>query len=585
MGRKEKRYDRCERRNCRVLRAVVRSALLLSAMALLLTVPGAGLAAEREQWTDYDAQPLRVNIWHDRDEGDVYRRGESVRIHFETKQDAYAVVYRIDASGEVTVLWPRSRMDDGFVFGGHVYNLPSPGAPRIKVGAEDGIEYIEAVVSLYPFDLRGLDLDFHHEREDVSRAFFVAGDPFLAMNEINHEITGLEDPADFVVTNYTNYYVGREVAHPRYMCSQCHDDDVRYEPYRDTCSIEIHYDYGWYNDWYGRYGYYPVYYYPAYYYVDPWTWSPWVNYWYRPWYRWPGGFAYSWGWDCYVWNYSPYWRGDSWVRYKAGNRRYRPLDKGVRYKSLADGTPFNNPKGLVKTGRPTADMESTLRTKTIVARPGSKPGGDVAKSPTADRKIYKNVAARDRAPAVIDRSAAQKSKAGLRIPGGSRSSTISTGKGARTLSGSRATSSSRVKSVPQSGASGSSGDKVLKSRSGGAAKSSGTVRKSVVPLEKGSRVWKGRGDTAKSSGKAQDSAVRNRNTSGKSGTGGSSIRESGSNPQREPRKSPTVKPVPRGGSSPVKRPAPVKRSSPRSGNQSNGKSGGSTTKNTGGGRR
>ncbi len=32
-------------------------------------------------WQGYEEQPLRVNIWHDQDDEDVYRKGESVRVH------------------------------------------------------------------------------------------------------------------------------------------------------------------------------------------------------------------------------------------------------------------------------------------------------------------------------------------------------------------------------------------------------------------------------------------------------------------------------------------------------------------------
>ena len=129
-------------------------------------------------WNGYENQPYRVNIWHDRGDDEIYERGEAVRIHFETNSDAYAVVYRIDAEGSVSILWPRSRYDDGFVFGHHTYNLPTPGAQRIKTAGTEGVEYVQVIVSAYPFDLRGLEVDFHHERGEEGYAYFVAGDPF-----------------------------------------------------------------------------------------------------------------------------------------------------------------------------------------------------------------------------------------------------------------------------------------------------------------------------------------------------------------------------------------------------------------------
>ncbi len=362
-------------------------------------------------WTGYENQPLRVNITQGRGDDDTYRRGEQVRIAFETNQDAYAVVYRIDSAGEVTILWPRSRLDDGFVFGRHEYSLPAAGAPRLRVGSEPGVEYVEALVSLYPFDLRDVELDFHHEPADEDYRYAVAGDPFLAMNEVNHAITRLENAEDFVVTNYVSYYVERQVDHPRYLCNQCHADED-YDPYGMSCTIAIHHDYNWSNRWYVRFGYYRVYQYPAYYYVDPWSSRPWINYWYTPWYDWPGYAVYDWPFNCYVWNYSPYWHQDSWSRWKAGDRRYTPLDKRDvrderwRQKQVARSTPF------VREARPPRDVEDVLRTRTKLDREGAR----VAGGGSGGRGDYVNVAPGLRQPAAFrDAPAGSVREGGLRV--------------------------------------------------------------------------------------------------------------------------------------------------------------------------
>jgi hypothetical protein len=278
---------------------------------------------------DYAANKLRVEVWVDKPTSEIYRKGEELGVGFQTNQDAYAVVYRIDAEGLVTVLWPRGRLEDGFVFGGHEYGLPIAGARPLTVSTVEGEGLVQAIVSQYPFDLRALDLDFHHEPAAERYDFRVAGDPFLAMNEVNFAVTGLEDSGEYVVTNHTTYYVHQVVDHPRYLCNQCHvDDDVSYDPYRDDCTLTIRHDYTWYNNWYDRYGYYPVYGNPVYVYIDPWTYSPWVNYWYRPAYACAPWYGWGWGWGAsYSWGYSPYYQGDSYTWYDGGHRRYRPLDR------------------------------------------------------------------------------------------------------------------------------------------------------------------------------------------------------------------------------------------------------------------
>lgn len=288
-----------------------------------------GAPAASEDDYDYAAQSLRVSIWLDRDQDEIYNRGDEQRVTFQTNEDAYAVVYRIDTDGLVSVLWPRDRLDDGFVFGGHEYRLPGREAPALRISESEGEGYVQAVVSRYPFDLRSLELDFLGEGGRERYEFRVAGDPFLAMNEVNHAITGLEDSRDHVITNHARYYVHRVVDHPRYLCSQCHTDDtVRYDPYAGSCTLEIEYDYGWSNHWYATYGYYPVYWNPVYVYVDPWTWRPWVNFWYDPWYvcaPWQGWRGAYWG--SYAWYDSPYYYGNCWTRWDGGDRRYRPLNR------------------------------------------------------------------------------------------------------------------------------------------------------------------------------------------------------------------------------------------------------------------
>jgi len=475
---------------------------LLGALALAL-----GFATARAQqpaaadgWRGYDQQPLRVNIWHDRQQDEVYKRGESVRVHFETNQDAYVVVYRIDTDGLVTILWPRSRLDDGFVFGTHTYNLPGPGSPRILASDDEGVEYVEAVVSAYPFDLRELAVDFHHESERVRDfAYYVAGDPFLAMNEVNFAVTGLENPEDYVATNYVSWYVHRRVDHPRYLCSQCHDGSSSYEPYRDTCVVTIHHDYRWGNDWYVRYGYFPAYYYPVYYYVDPWTWNPWINYWYRPWYAWPVNHGWGWDHDCYVWNYSPRGRGDVWTRYKDGERRYRPLGKDLREKRGDGDEGLHHPAGLVKSPRPGREVSDRMASRTAPERDAAR---EQARTRYRDVPLVQRSAQTFAPPARDDRTP------GIRLPGRTGGAAGSRGE-AVTRPGASAADAPATQVRPQAGPRGRTADEVRpvpSDRSKGAGAGERAVRpvprrdqgdaeqgavRPVEPRTKGPRLWSG----------------------------------------------------------------------------------------------
>ncbi len=312
------------------MKRIIKASLLVLALGAMIPMSTLAAAADgKDKDFDYGQVDLRAGVWVDKSADEVYQAGERLDVGFQVNRDAYAVVYRIDTDGLVTVLWPRTRMDDGFVFAGHEYQVPLPGSAPMQVGDDEGEGYVEIVASLYPFDLRELEIDFHGEDRRDPYVYEVAGDPFLAMNEVNYAITGLEDTADYVVTNYTTYYVHRKVDHPRYLCSQCHvDDGQQYDPYRDHCTLDIEYDYGWSNRWYDTYGYYPVYAQPVYVYVDPWTYRPWVNFWYWPDYVCGPTLGYTWYSDCWAWSYSPYYYGDVYTYYNGGGRRYRPLTPG-----------------------------------------------------------------------------------------------------------------------------------------------------------------------------------------------------------------------------------------------------------------
>ena len=497
-----------------------------------------------EMAQQYSDQTLRVSLWLDKDSDQVYRRGEPVQITFQANEDAYAVIYHIDVEGRVGILWPTSRYSDGFIFGGHQYRLPSREGNRLRVGEAEGVGYVQAVVSRYPFDLRDLALDFHHENGDHAHDYYVAGDPFLAMNEVNYAVTGLEDAGDLVVTNYVSYYVHRQVDHPRYLCFQCHDTDEAYEPYQDTCTVSIHHDYGWMNQWWGAYGYYPAYYYPTFYYVDPWTHARWVNYWYDPWYRWPAVAVYDWRDPCYNWHYSPYWRSDSWTANQQGNRRYTPLDRSTLGRDRSGAT-VRTKNELVTGERPGDDRIRRMRNQVVTERdPGrlddprrrdSGPAGGVAR----------DVSPVSRSQTRFEPSNPIRTTPGLQLPGQTKT-TVRTHPGFQP----------RTTSVPldrNRGATRGSDQRVRRDDD----------RRSIRPVEPrggdSGRVWSNRRSAGSSSLRQQAPATRS-NKPNSSSSRSSTIR-SLSKPRSSVGKPPPSTNKPRGSSSSVRR--PVKQSTPK----------------------
>jgi Domain of unknown function (DUF4384) len=497
--------------------------------SLMILIGAKGLAADYE--VDYSSQSLRAGVWIEGlAEGEVLDRGEEITVGFQANEDAYAVVYRINTEGLVTVLWPRSRMDDGFIFGGHEYLLPVTGARRLVASSSTGEGFVEAIISRHPFDLRDLPLDFHHEYQSEEIGFYVTGDPFLAINEVNFAITGMEDSQDFVVTNYLSYYVHETVDHPRYLCNQCHmDDDLALSPYNDECTIEITYDYGWNNQWYTDYGYYPVYHNPVYVYVDPWTWRPWINFWYEPYYRcspWPG---HNWHNPAYVWCDSPYYR-DTGVRYKTGRGLFKP----------ADGRPSSRRKtaDYARVSGQIAQKGPTSRERDVMVKKQRSAAGAQGGRPTKGSSNL--VVARGERPIVrtrpsIDPSTRSGSRGGLQIRETSGRKQVS-GSG-RTKEGRKEVVGSPVRRLPGGGTSvvspgrippGNSRGSVQgqspttvrgNSRSGTSpgsssnlSRGSGSDRKikPVEPRKKGTRIWNSRSGS-QTGGKNPRSSVRTSN--------------------------------------------------------------------------
>ncbi|MBU8871478.1 MAG: DUF4384 domain-containing protein [Gemmatimonadales bacterium] len=540
------------------------------------SVPAVAISESSE--FDYN-QSLRVGVWLDKAEDDVYRRGENIEVDLQANGDGYAVVYRIDVEGLVTILWPRTRMDDGFVFGGHEYRLPVSGARRLRVSGQEGLGYIEAIFSSYPFDLRDLEIDFHHEDRSRTHDFYVAGDPFLAMNEVNFAITGLEDAAEYVVTDYASYYVHEKVEHPRYLCNQCHyDDTVAYHPYRDHCTLEINYDFGWSNSWYGRYGYYPVYWHPTYVYMDPWTYRPWVNFWYYPSYSCPPRGHYNWGYSTYVWFDSPYYRGDSVAYWNSGNRRYRPLGRIAVETPVRKTRDYVGVSSRIKVRSLDDNQRVAMKTRTPVSRKSIRDGVMVKDGiRTADRSSLKGERPVVRTRSKFTVKDQTRERPGLRVRDGNltgsnvrsnvRPNLRHTAGGSKSRPALNPVVGKKPTTRGNPGQTGLSGERPVPRRNDNLQKdgrgSQGTI-KPVEPRKKGTRVWnRGTYESGKDrpkGGLENRGSVRNVRPNDKERSSGKAVRPRPSGKDGGERSK--VSPVPRKSGKTTIRP-PSKQSSPK----------------------
>jgi len=268
------------------------------------------------------ARPLNVEVWTDRGDDAVYRGGELLEVRARASEDAYLLVYEIDAEGYVRLLHP-FRGSNGFVEGRRTYNVP-PERANVDLVVEDGPVgqcYVVAIVSrerflelpwyLHPYDLQAESVGYEGMRDDeegITAEGRIVGDPFVAMEKIRRRVVADPENEDAFATAYTTYYVHEPVRYPRYLCYDCHRPGrwawwPGFDPYYTHCSVfdfRINWGWGWGPGyWFGSVPYY-------YFYVR----NDCPPY-YRPWYGNRHGFS-SWdGWR----RWKSLW-GDRLVRFK-----------------------------------------------------------------------------------------------------------------------------------------------------------------------------------------------------------------------------------------------------------------------------
>ena len=198
---------------------------------------------------------LDVDVWINKDEGGVYRPGESMRVYFRSTGDSYVLVFNVDTEGYIHLIYPYGPEDPPFVDGGRAYRIPSRSDPYDLVAdGPPGIEYVVAIASPYPFqnlpwylspDRADGDRPDLEDDDDDTDSGQISGDPYVGIDRIIRRIAppGREDR---LATNETYFYIDRRVEYPRYVCADCHYHPFYFDPYLNACSVfEIRVDATW----------------------------------------------------------------------------------------------------------------------------------------------------------------------------------------------------------------------------------------------------------------------------------------------------------------------------------------------------
>ena len=203
--------------------------------------------------------PPGIRLWTSH--GEVYRRGERVRIFFRAERDAYVTIFRVDTDGRVRVLFPREPWEDNRVQGGYTYDVRNSGGhDAFVVDDDDGVGYVFGVASLDPFGYDGFVSADHWDLQLISDGGRIHSDPYVTLEQLVQQIVP-DGYADYD-THLLPYYVERRYDYPRFLCYDCHTyvPFMHWNPYSYWCPRFTLFVY---ND---PYYFYPSYWYPTRYY-------------------------------------------------------------------------------------------------------------------------------------------------------------------------------------------------------------------------------------------------------------------------------------------------------------------------------
>ena len=219
----------------------MKRSLLIFLLAVIVISPTAASAAPVEINTSPALKPavasdLDVSLRLIGGRGAVLMPGRDINLTFQTSSDAYVIIYNIDSEGYVHLLYPAGGRPE-MIRGRKIHFLPEQGKDITwEVGGDTGIEYIHAIAVADPSRIDRDELYYLAQNSTMpeERRLRIDMDPFLAFNMIDEEL--INDAERMTpATDYTYFYVNREVAYPGYLCYKCHSPSKIPDPYRMEC--------------------------------------------------------------------------------------------------------------------------------------------------------------------------------------------------------------------------------------------------------------------------------------------------------------------------------------------------------------
>ncbi len=175
----------------------------------------------------------RVEVWTNRGD-DPYHTGQGARVFLRADRDAYVTVFRVDTDGRVRVLFPLEPWEDGFVRGGHQFEVQGRNEDAFNIDDYPGVGYVFAVAATDPFDYDPIAIGDHWDYRAIADGR-VRGDPYVALTDLAQRIVANQDSDwDYDIIPY---YVDQRYDYPRFLCYDCHSyASYRYwNPYSYSC--------------------------------------------------------------------------------------------------------------------------------------------------------------------------------------------------------------------------------------------------------------------------------------------------------------------------------------------------------------
>lgn len=214
------------------------SLFLLAALLTVFTSVKSGSVELKKarRVASYKTGDLNISLELVGRRGAVLRRGRDISLTLRLNRDAYVVIYDIDSDGFVHLLFPY----DGelkLVQGGKEYYLPGENSDFVwEVSGKTGVEYIHAVAVTDRAQINEDELYYLYKNDNPSsnNRFHIDMDPYLAFNMID-ELLVRDAESIPPASDFTYFYINKQVDYPGYLCYKCHAMDKIRDPYNESC--------------------------------------------------------------------------------------------------------------------------------------------------------------------------------------------------------------------------------------------------------------------------------------------------------------------------------------------------------------